>query len=112
MAKTFAEEIREEYSTKITVEDVINEIKKHVTETYKELEKKGFSSDWVGFDVHTNHGVPKMVWEIDKDGTHQLLVPSLCGPNLQHIYHWFDEQGFTYCVSNTISNVMAFRIEF
>ena len=109
---TFAEEIREKYSTKITVEDVINEIKKHVTETYEELEKKGFSSDWVAFDVHTNHCVTKMVWEIDKNGTHQLLVPSLCGVNLQDIYHWFNEQGFAYCAKDFINKVMAYIIEF
>ena len=109
---TFTEQIKAKYASKITVDDVINEIKKHVTETYEELEKKGFSSDWVAFDVHTNHCVPKMVWEIDKNGTHQLLVPSLCGVNLQDIYHWLDKQGFAYCVKDFRTKVMAYIIEF
>ena len=109
---TFTEEIKAKYASKITVEDVISEIKKHVSETYEVLKNNGFTSNWVGFDVHTNSGVPTLVWEIDKDGTHHLLVPTSCGVDLQDIYQWFNNQGFVYCVNNVISNIMAYRIQF
>lgn len=41
---TFVDEIRKEYTRKVTFEDVINEIKHHVSFTYDILKVKGFSS--------------------------------------------------------------------
>ena len=108
---TFVDEIRKKYTKKVTFEDVINEIKDHVSFTYDILKVKGFSSSiWVGFDACLKEGVPDMEWKIDKYGTHTLIIPASSGIDIQGVFSWFDHQGFDYTKNE--SGFMAWRIKF
>ena len=107
---TFVDEIRKEYTKIVTFEDVINEIKNHVSSTYEVLENKGFSYIWVGFDACLKDSVPDMEWKIDKYGTHTLIIPASSGIDIQGVFSWFDHQGFDYTENE--SGFMAWRIKF
>ena len=108
---TFVDEIRKEYTKKVTFEDVINEIKHHVSLTYDLLKVNGFSSSiWVGFAACLKESVPDMEWKIDKYGTHTLIIPASSGIDIQGVFSWFDHQGFDYTENE--SGFMAWRIKF
>lgn len=108
---TFVDVIRKKYTKKVTFEDVINEIKKHVSFIYEELEKEGFSSSvWVGFDACLKESVPNMVWKIDKFGTHTLFIPVSSGINIKDVFSWFDHQGFVFTANEC--DIMTWRIKF
>ena len=108
---TFVDEIRKEYTKKVTFEDVINEIKDHVSFTYDILKVKGFSSSiWVGFDACLKESVPDMERKIDKYGTHTISMPASSGIDIQGGFSWFDHEGFDYTENE--SGFMAWRIKF
>ena len=108
---TFVDKIRKKYAKKVTFEDVINEIKTHVSFTYEVLEIKGFTSSiWVGFDACLKEGVPDMGWKIDSFGTHTLFIPASSGIDIQDVRRWFSHQGFVY--THNESDFMAWRITF
>ena len=108
---TFVDEIRQEYTKKVTFEDVINEIKHHVSFTYDILKVKGFSSSiWVGFDACLKDYVPDMGWKINEYGTHTLYIPISSGIDIQDVFSWFEHQGFDYTENE--SGFMAWRIKF
>lgn len=108
---TFVDEIRKEYTRKVTFEDVINEIKHHVSFTYDILKVKGFSSSiWVGFDAYLKDSIPDMDWKIDKFGTHTLFIPASSGIDIQDVLSWFERQGFDYTENE--SGFMAWWIKF
>ena len=108
---TFVDEIRQEYTKKVTFEDVINEIKHHVSFTYKILKCRGFASSiWVGFDACLKDGVPNMDWKIDGNETHTPYIPTSSGIDIQGVFSWFEHQGFDYTENE--SGFMAWRIKF
>ena len=100
-----ADEIRAMYKKPhYTFEEVTEEIRKHVKETYyKEIGKRNFSS-FQGFNVSFSDDVPKMKWECGMDiDCLELPVDCLKIPDgsvdfeMRKIKVWFKEQGFTYC---------------
>lgn len=115
MTKTFADEIREKYtSPHYTFEDVIQEVKKGVLKTYEEVAKYHFS-EWPGFNIGYSDSIPKMDWKRDNrvDAVRHLLIPrnSINFP-LQKVSDWFKEQGFVLCDTTNTFGQKAWRIKF
>ena len=106
---TFVEEMRAKYPKRhYTIDDVANEIMRHVSATYEEVAKNNFL-EWPGFDVYIDGGVPQMEWNIEKN-THWLLLPADCGVTFEEVNDWFNSQQFEYCADD--SNKWAWRIKF
>lgn len=107
---TFVEEMKTKYPKQhYTLDDVANEIMRHISTVYEEVAKNNFL-EWPGFDVWINGRVPQMEWYIDK-GVHWLLLPEDCGVTVEEVYDWFNSQQFEYCCT-TDNNKWAWRIKF
>lgn len=109
-----ADEIRQKYATQhYTFEDVVNEIRKHVFETYEEVAKYKFST-WPGFSFTMFKGIPKMKWEYGREvsGCHCLRIPEgSIDFDPTKIGEWFEDQGFVF-TTNENCRCYGWRIEF
>lgn len=92
-----ADEIRAMYKKPhYTFEEVTEEIRKHVKETYyKEIGKRDFSS-FPGFNVNFSDDIPKMKWECGKNVDYLKIPDGSTDFDRRKIKEWFKEQGFFY----------------
>ena len=91
-----ANEIRKMYiRPHYTFEEVIEEIKKHVKATYKDVGKYNFSF-FPGFNVSFSDDVPKMKWECAMDVDCLKLPDGSVNFEMRKIKEWFKEQGFVW----------------
>lgn len=90
-----ADEIRAMYKKPhYTFEEVTEEIRKHVKETYyKKIGKRDFSS-FPGFNVSFSDDVPKMKWECGKNVDYLKIPDGSTDFDRRKIKEWFKEQGF------------------
>ena len=92
-----ADEIRAMYKKPhYTFEEVTEEIRKHVKETYyKGIGKRDFSS-FPGFNVSFSDDVPKMKWEYGTDIDCLKIPDGSVNFEMRKIKEWFKEQDFSY----------------
>lgn len=91
-----ADEIRKRYiKPHYTFEEVIEEIRKHVKETYKDVGKYNFSF-FPGFNVSFSDDVPKMKWECGTDVDCLKIPDGSVNFEMRKIKEWFKEQGFVW----------------
>ena len=93
-----ADEIKAMYKKPhYTFEEITEEIRKHVKETYyKGIGKRDFSS-FPGFNVSFSDDVPKMKWEYETDIDCLKIPDGSVNFEMRKIKAWFKEQGFAYC---------------
>lgn len=91
---TLADEIKAMYKKPhYTFEEVIEEIRKHVKSTYKDVGTCNFSS-FPGFNVSFSDDVPKMKWECGKNVDYLKIPDGSTDFDIRKIKEWFKEQGF------------------
>lgn len=91
-----ADEIRKRYiKPHYTFEEVIEEIRKHVKVTYKDVGTCDFSS-FPGFNVSFSDDVPKMKWECGMDINCLKIPDGSVNFEIRKIKEWFKEQGFVW----------------
>lgn len=109
-----ANEIRQKYGAPhYTFEDVTNEIRKHVIETYEEVARFKFSY-WPGFDIILSNDVPKMKWDYGKEVSciHWLKIPEgSLDFDSRKITDWFENEGLIY-TANEYGLSKGWRIKF
>lgn len=91
-----ADEIRKMYTKPhYTFEEIIEEIRKHVKETYKDVGTCDFSS-FPGFNVSFSDDVPKMKWKCGMDIDCLKIPDGSVVFNARKFKEWFVEQGFVW----------------
>ena len=94
---TLADEIKAMYKKPhYTFEEVTEEIRKHVKETYKDVGTCDFSSFPV-FNVSFSDDVPKMKWECGMDVDFFKIPDGSTDFDMKKINEWFKKEGFIYC---------------